>query len=63
MDRGSAARNVLIECGKVPLEAEKAFKGKYGSISCSDLRRTGVPCNDLVGFAASLVERETDARG
>ena len=56
-----AARNILIECNKDPLEAEKAFTENFGSISCADLRKTGVSCNDLVAFAAALVERETDA--
>ena len=41
-------------------EAAEAFRARFaaenGAIECGKLRRSGVPCNDLVGCAARLAE-------
>ena len=40
------------------LEFEKQFLEKYGTVYCAELRKGKYPCNDLVGFSASLVETQ-----
>lgn len=53
-----AGRKVLEDEGKDVALFEERFTQKFGAITCADLRRLGVPCNDLVGGAASLVEEQ-----
>ena len=35
------------------------FEAENGSTDCSKLRNAGIPCNDLVGSAARLIEELT----
>ena len=35
---------------------EKEFLSRFGSIKCGELRKSKVPCNDLVGGAADIVD-------
>ena len=37
-------------------EFEKEFLNRFGSIKCGELRKSKVPCNDLVGGAAEIVD-------
>ena len=37
-------------------EFERRFIEENGDVLCGKLRRSGIPCNDLVGCAARLVE-------
>ena len=37
-------------------EFERRFIEENGDMLCGKLRKTGIPCNDLVGCAARLVE-------
>ena len=37
-------------------EFERRFLEENGAVACGKLRKSGTPCNDLVGCAARLVE-------
>lgn len=37
-------------------EFEKRFLEENGAVLCSELRKSGIPCNDLVGCAVRLAE-------
>ncbi len=37
-------------------EFEKEFLSRFGSIKCGELRRSKVPCNDLVGGATEIID-------
>lgn len=50
-----AAEQLLREMG-VDADFDDAFVKRFGALKCAELRRTGVPCNDLVGGAARMVE-------
>ena len=50
-----AAEKLLREMG-VEGDFDREFTALFGSLKCGELRRKGVPCNDLVGAAARLVE-------
>ena len=49
-----AAEKVLDQLGLDGTAFDAAFLEAYGSLKCGELRRTRVPCNDLVGAAARL---------
>ena len=53
-----AAQKALREMGRDTARFEQNFLNEFGSLKCGELRRRGVPCNDLVGTAARLVEAE-----
>ena len=38
------------------VEFERRFIEENGDVLCGKLRKSGIPCNDLVGCAARLVE-------
>ena len=50
-----AAEKTLREMG-VESDFDARFEAAFGSLKCGELRRKGVPCNDLVGAAARLIE-------
>lgn len=50
-----AARKTLDEMG-VAHDFDRRFIEAFGSIKCAELRKTHVPCNDLVGGAAKLMD-------
>lgn len=52
-----AGIKLLNDMGKCDTERfEKEFLGRFGSIKCGELRKSKVPCNDLVGGAADIVD-------
>ncbi len=53
-----AGMQILRECGIDASGFESRFLEKYGTIYCAELRKKKHPCNDLVGFSASMVENE-----
>ena len=55
-----AALQLLREtCPEAVAAFEQRFLQENGATECGKLRRTGKPCNDLVGSAARLVEELT----
>ena len=34
-----------------------AFREKFGAVRCLDLKRAGVPCDDLIAFGAETAEK------
>ena len=34
-----------------------AFRDKFGAVRCLDLKRAGVPCDDLIAFGAETAEK------
>ena len=53
-----AGIKLLNDMGKGDTEKfEKEFSGRFGSIKCGELRKSKVPCNDLVGGAADIVDK------
>ena len=53
-----AAEKVLLQLGKSSAGFDEKFAERFGSLKCGELRRARIPCNDLVGIAAGLVEEE-----
>lgn len=53
-----AARKLLREMGRDDAAFEQKSLEQFGSLKCGELRRGRVPCNDLVGAAARLVEEQ-----
>ncbi|MCR5136487.1 MAG: C-GCAxxG-C-C family protein [Oscillospiraceae bacterium] len=37
-------------------EITAAFREKFGAVRCADLKAAGVPCDDLIAFAADKTE-------
>ena len=55
-----AGRQILRERRLNDSEFEKQFLEKYGTVYCAELRKGKYPCNDLVGYAAGLLEKELE---
>ena len=53
-----SAEKILQQLGKGSAEFDEKFIERFGSLKCGELRRSRVPCNDLVGIAAKMVEDE-----
>ena len=52
-----AGIKLLNDMGKGNTEKfEEEFLKRFGSIKCGELRKSKVPCNDLVGGAADIVD-------
>ena len=53
-----AGIKLLNDMGKGNTEKfEEEFLKRFGSIKCGELRKSKVPCNDLVGGAADIVDK------
>ncbi len=39
-------------------EFDRAFKDRFGHIRCADLKSSGIPCGELIAFAAELAEQK-----
>ena len=50
-----AAEKLLREMG-VAADFDGRFEAQFGSLKCGELRRSRVPCNDLVGAAAKILD-------
>lgn len=51
-----AAEKLLREMGVEDNDFDAQFLARFGSLKCFSLRAKRVPCNDLVGAAAEIVE-------
>ncbi|MBR5743045.1 MAG: hypothetical protein IKX85_04520 [Clostridia bacterium] len=58
-----AAEKLLTEAGGDVASFDGEFLTLFPSLKCADLRRAGIPCNDLVGAAARLAEKAVAPRG
>ena len=56
-----AAEKTLREMG-LEADFDEMFLAEFGALKCADLRRRHVPCNDLVGGAARLLETLISSR-
>ncbi len=48
---GSKAR-----IAKLTMAFNRAFSDKFGAMRCQDLKRSGVPCDELIAWAAAKAE-------
>ena len=55
-----AAEKALDQLGLNSSAFDEEFYSRYRSLMCSELRRAGYSCNDLVGAAAELVSEMID---
>jgi len=51
-----SACKALREMGADDAAFRQRFLERFGSLKCGELRRSRVPCNDLVGAAARIME-------
>ena len=51
-----AGEKALSQMGLSTETFDQEFLELFGSLKCADLRKAKIPCNDLVGTAARLVE-------
>lgn len=55
-----AAQKALKQRGIESEDFDRQFLERFGSLKCAELRRSRVPCNDLVGFAARMAGEKID---
>ena len=53
-----SAEKILQQLGMSSAEFDEEFIKQFGSLKCGELRKSRVPCNDLVGIAAKMVEEK-----
>lgn len=56
-----AAEKLLRQMGLGEADFDRRFAETFGSLKCGELRKRGIPCNDLVGGAARLLDGMLDA--
>ena len=63
MALGSAApfsdasdREAMARIASLTKRCTGAFREKYGAVRCLDLKRAGVPCDELIAFGAETAE-------
>ncbi|MCR5089586.1 MAG: C-GCAxxG-C-C family protein [Oscillospiraceae bacterium] len=42
-------------------ELTNAFRERFGAVRCADLKAAGIPCDDLIAFAAAHMEKALSA--
>ena len=57
-----AGEKALSQMGLSTEAFDQEFLQLFGSLKCSDLRKAKIPCSDLVGTAARLVEEMMEQR-
>ncbi len=50
-------REAMARIGALTKQATGAFREKYGVVRCLELKRAGVPCDELIAFGAETVEK------
>lgn len=48
------ARNRIA---KLTMAMDKGFAQQFGCLRCQDLKRSGIPCNELIAWAAEAAEK------
>lgn len=46
-----------MRVGALSKACSAAFREKYGVVRCLDLKRAGIPCDDLIKFGAETAEK------
>ena len=57
-----AGQKLLREMGADDSGFEQAFLQAFGATKCGELRRRGIPCNDLVGGTARMLDERLENR-
>ena len=57
-----AGEKALSQMGLSTEAFDQEFLQLFGSLKCAELRKAKIPCNDLVGTAARLVEELMEQR-
>ena len=53
----AADREAMSRVASLTKQCTGAFRDKYGALRCLDLKREGVPCDDLIAFGAETAEK------
>lgn len=56
----SGDREAMARIAALTKNCTGAFREKFGAVRCLDLKRAGVPCDDLIAFGAETVEKLMD---
>ena len=56
-------RNAMADVAALTKKTTAAFRDKFGFVRCLDLKRSGVPCDDLIAFGAETAEKFLEERG
>ena len=54
---GAAAGEATAGVAALTKRCTGAFREKYGAVRCLDLKRAGVPCDELIAFGAETAEK------
>ena len=50
-------REAMARVAALTKKCSGAFREKYGAVRCLDLKRAGVPCDELIAFGAETAEK------
>ena len=50
-------REAMSRIAALTKQCTGAFRDRFGALRCLDLKRAGVPCDDLIAFGAETAER------
>ena len=54
---GTGDREAMAKVASLTKQCTAAFREKYGNLRCLDLKRAGVPCDELIAFGAETAEK------
>ena len=54
---GAGDREAMTRVAALTKRCTGAFREKYGNLRCLDLKRSGVPCDELIAFGAETAEK------
>ena len=54
---GASAGEATAGVAALTKQCTGAFREKYGNLRCLDLKRAGVPCDELIAFGAETAEK------
>ncbi|MBR0207279.1 MAG: C_GCAxxG_C_C family protein [Oscillospiraceae bacterium] len=50
-------RDAMMRVASLTKQCTGAFRERFGELRCLDLKRAGVPCDELIAFGAETVEK------
>ena len=50
-------REAMARIASLTKQCTGAFRDRFGALRCLDLKRAGVPCDDLIAFGAETAEK------
>ena len=57
-------REAKMKVAELTKKIIAAYREKYGAVRCLDLKKAGVPCDELIAFGAEMAEKIiTEERG